>query len=117
LYREKYKSTVKLTFAKGAALKDPAGLFNSSLERNVRRAIDLFEGDTLDEEAFKELLLAAVELNRPRARKLGPILVQGTSGQVFVVIGRELSPAVRPTIATRLEPPREFTGLAQSLSS
>jgi hypothetical protein len=60
---ETYKSVVKLTFAKGAALKDPAGLFNSSLEGNVRRAIDIHEGDKLDETALKALIRAAVELN------------------------------------------------------
>ena len=60
---ETYKSVVKLTFAKGAALPDPAGLFNSSLEGNVRRAIDLPEGGALDEAAFKTLIRAAVALN------------------------------------------------------
>ena len=57
------KSVVKLTFAKGASLKDPSGLFNSSLEGNVRRAIDLHEGDELDANAFKTLIRAAVALN------------------------------------------------------
>ena len=61
---ETYKSVVKLTFAKGAALKDPSGLFNASLEGNVRRAIDLHEGDELDEDAFKTLIREAVTLNR-----------------------------------------------------
>lgn len=60
---ETYKDKVKLTFAKGASLDDPAGLFNSSLDANVRRAIDLHEGDDLDEEAFKTLVRAAAELN------------------------------------------------------
>ena len=60
---ETYKDKVKLTFAKGASLKDPAGLFNSSLEGNVRRAIDLHEGDGIDEEAFKALVRSAAELN------------------------------------------------------
>jgi hypothetical protein len=60
---ESYKSVVKLTFAKGAALADPAKLFNSSLEGNVRRAIDIHEGAMLDEKAFKALVLAAVALN------------------------------------------------------
>ena len=60
---ETYKSTVKLTFAKGASLKDPSGLFNSSLEGNVRRAIDFREGEKLDQEALKELIRAAVALN------------------------------------------------------
>ncbi len=65
---ETYKSVVKLTFAKGASLKDPSGLFNSSLEGNVRRAIDLREGDELDGDAFKALIRAAVALNRSSAR-------------------------------------------------
>ncbi|HEX5229747.1 MAG TPA: DUF1801 domain-containing protein [Bryobacteraceae bacterium] len=60
---ETYKSVVKLTFAKGAALKDPAGLFNSSLEGNVRRAIDIHEGDKLNEPALKDLIRGAVALN------------------------------------------------------
>src|SRR5262249_27547611 len=61
---ESYKSAVKLTFAKGASLKDPARLFNSSLEGNVRRAIDIHEGDDVDESAFKALVRQAVTLNR-----------------------------------------------------
>ena len=65
---ETYKSVVKLTFAKGASLKDPSGLFNSSLEGNVRRAIDLHEGDEVDGDAFKTLIRAAVALNRSSAR-------------------------------------------------
>ena len=65
---ETYKSAVKLTFAKGAALKDPSGLFNSSLEGNVRRAIDFHEGDEIDEDAFKALVRAAAALNRSSAR-------------------------------------------------
>jgi hypothetical protein len=60
---ETYKAVVKLTFAKGAALEDPAGLFNSSLDGNVRRAIDIHEGDKIDEKAFKALIRAAVALN------------------------------------------------------
>jgi hypothetical protein len=60
---ETYKSVVKLTFAKGAALKDPSGLFNSSLDGNVRRAIDIHESDKLDEAALKDLIRAAVALN------------------------------------------------------
>jgi hypothetical protein len=65
---ETYKSIVKLTFAKGASLKDPSGLFNSSLEGNTRRAIDLHEGDEVDGDAFKTLIRAAVDLNRSSAR-------------------------------------------------
>ena len=60
---ETYKNVVKLTFAKGAALKDPAGLFNSSLEGHVRRAIDIHEGEDVDESAFKALVRQAVALN------------------------------------------------------
>ena len=60
---ETYKSVVKMTFAKGAALKDPAGLFNSSLDGNVRRAIDIHEGEKIDEAALKDLIRAAVALN------------------------------------------------------
>ena len=60
---ESYKSVVKLTFAKGASLKDPARLFNSSLEGNVRRAIDIHEGEEVDESAFKALIRQAVSLN------------------------------------------------------
>jgi len=60
---ETYKSAVKMTFAKGAALKDPSGLFNSSLEGNVRRAIDIHEGDKINEAALKELIRSAVALN------------------------------------------------------
>jgi hypothetical protein len=75
---ETYKSVVKLTFARGAALKDPSGLFNSSLEGNVRRAIDIHEGEKVNEKALKALIRAAVALNlegksrsksRPAARK------------------------------------------------
>ena len=65
---ETYKSVVKVTFAKGASLKDPSGLFNSSLEGNTRRAIDIHEGDEIDEDAFKTLIRAAVALNRSSAR-------------------------------------------------
>ena len=60
---ETYKDKVKLTFANGAALEDPAGLFNSSLDGNVRRAIDIHEGDKIDEKALKALIRAAVALN------------------------------------------------------
>jgi hypothetical protein len=60
---ETYKAVVKLTFAKGASLEDPAGLFNSSLDGNTRRAIDIREGEAIDEEAFQALIRAAVTLN------------------------------------------------------
>lgn len=66
---ETYKAVVKLTFAKGAALEDPAGLFNSSLDGNVRRAIDIREGETINEKALKVLIRAAVELNASKAKK------------------------------------------------
>jgi len=65
---ETYKNVVKMTFAKGAALVDPSRLFNSSLDGNTRRAIDLHEGETIDEEALKTLVRAAVTLNRSRAQ-------------------------------------------------
>jgi hypothetical protein len=65
---ESYKDKVKLTFAKGASLDDPSGLFNSSLEGNVRRAIDIQEGDDLDEQDFKALVRSAVELNVSKTR-------------------------------------------------
>src|SRR5437899_8249224 len=65
---ETYKDVVKMTFAQGASLKDPSGLFNSSLEGNARRAIDFHEGDKLDEEALKALIRAAVALNKSSAR-------------------------------------------------
>lgn len=65
---ETYKKAVKLTFARGASLKDPAGLFNSSLEGNTRRAIDVHEGETLDPKAFKALVRAAVAQNTSTAR-------------------------------------------------
>jgi hypothetical protein len=79
---ETYKNVVKMTFAKGAALKDPSGLFNSSLEGNVRRAIDIHEGDKIDEAGLKDLIRAAVALNlkgkskpkpEPKPRRAGKI--------------------------------------------
>jgi hypothetical protein len=66
---ETYKNVVKMTFAKGASLKDPARLFNSSLDGNTRRAIDFHEGEHVDEEALKTLVRAAVTLNKSAARK------------------------------------------------
>ena len=66
---ETYKNAVKLTFAKGAALADPSGLFNSSLEGNTRRAIDFHEGEKIDEKAFKALIRAAIALNESSARR------------------------------------------------
>ena len=75
---ETYKNVVKMTFAKGAALKDPSGLFNSSLEGNVRRAIDIHEGEKVDEAALKDLIRAAVALNlkgkdKPKPRRKSPL--------------------------------------------
>jgi len=78
---ETYKDKIKMTFAKGAQLKDPGGLFNSSLEGNVRRAIDIHEGDKINEAALKELIRAAVALNllksknktKPQSRRSGKI--------------------------------------------
>ena len=68
---ETYKKAVKLTFAKGASVKDPASLFNSSLEGNVRRAIDFREGEKIDEKAFKALIRAAVAVNGAKPKKKG----------------------------------------------
>ena len=72
---ETYKNIVKMTFAKGAALKDPSGLFNSSLEGNVRRAIDIHQGDKVDEAALRDLIRAAVSINlhlksKPKPRRV-----------------------------------------------
>jgi hypothetical protein len=66
---ETHKNVVKMTFAKGAAVPDPSGLFNSSLEGNVRRAIDIHEGETIDEAALKDLIRAAVALNLQKTEK------------------------------------------------
>jgi hypothetical protein len=66
---ETYKNVVKMTFAKGAALEDPSGLFNSSLDGNTRRAIDFHEGEKVDEEALKTLVRAAVTLNKSKAQR------------------------------------------------
>ena len=69
LHGETYKDHVKVTFAKGASLKDPSRLFNASLEGNARRAIDVHEGEEIDEEAFKALIRAAVALNKASVRR------------------------------------------------
>ena len=74
---ETYKNVVKMTFAKGAALKDPSGLFNSSLDGNTRRAIDLHEGDEIDEEALKSLVRAALTLNKSTAQSYSTELTGG----------------------------------------
>ena len=73
---ETYKKAVKLTFAKGASLEDPSGLFNSSLEGNTRRAIDFHEGDKIDEEALKALIRAAVALNTSKRATARPVRSQ-----------------------------------------
>jgi hypothetical protein len=65
---ESYKTAVKLTFAKGASLKDPAGLFNASLDGNTRRAIDIHEGEEVDAQAFKALIRAAIDLNTSKVK-------------------------------------------------
>jgi hypothetical protein len=77
---ETYKNVVKMTFAKGAALKDPSGLFNSSLDGNTRRAIDFHEGEEIDEDALKTLVRAAVTLNKTKAQSQStePNIFQGT---------------------------------------
>jgi hypothetical protein len=75
---ETYKSVVKMTFAKGASLADPSGLFNSSLEGNTRRAIDLHEGEAIDEEALLALIRAAVALNRSARATARPVRSQKT---------------------------------------
>src|SRR5215207_4321383 len=73
---ETYKSVVKMTFAKGASLEDPSGLFNSSLEGNTRRAIDFHESDKIDEKALKALIRAAVALNTSARAAAGPVRSQ-----------------------------------------
>jgi hypothetical protein len=73
---ETYQAVVKLTFAKGAALKDPSGVFNSSLEGNVRRAIDIHEGDTINEKALQALIRAAVALNTSKPATARPVRSQ-----------------------------------------
>ncbi len=70
---ETYKSVVKMTFAKGASLEDPSGLFNSSLQGNTRRAIDFHEGDRVDEKGLKELIRAAAALNRSSSKAGGRV--------------------------------------------
>jgi hypothetical protein len=69
---ETYKAVVKLTFARGASLKDPSRLFNSSLEGNMRRAIDIREGEKINERALKDLVCAAVDLNQSKSKKKAP---------------------------------------------
>jgi hypothetical protein len=76
---ETYKEVVKMTFAKGAALQDPAGLFNSSLDGNVRRAIDIREGEKINEKALKALIRAAVELNASKVKSKSALTPRPTS--------------------------------------
>jgi hypothetical protein len=78
---ETYKTAVKLTFAKGAAIEDPSGLFNSSLEGSTRRAIDMHEGDEIDEEALKALIRAAVALNTSEPAAARPARSRSEDGQ------------------------------------
>src|SRR5512133_247049 len=97
---EVYKDKVKMTFARGASLEDPAGLFNSSLEGHVRRAIDLYEGDRIEENALKALIRAAVALNTSRVQGRAPAArakaVAGSSEQV--VVTKTKSPAAKPKL-------------------
>ena len=90
---ETYKNVVKMTFAKGASLKDPSGLFNSSLEGNTRRAIDFHEGEKINEKALKALIRAAVALNTSKAKRQGQTsqsqTCQGQTSQ-----GQTLSPGI-----------------------
>jgi hypothetical protein len=78
---ETYKAVVKLTFANGAALKDPSSLFNSSLEGNVRRAVDIHEGDKIDEKALKALVRAAVDYNQEKKKKKAPAAAKTTKSK------------------------------------
>ena len=75
---ETYKSVVKMTFANGAALEDPSGLFNSSLEGNTRRAIDIHEGDKINERALKNLIRAAVDYNQSKSKQKAPARTRAT---------------------------------------
>src|SRR5882762_6179570 len=86
---ETYKNAVKMTFAKGAALKDPSGLFNSSLEGNTRRAIDIHEGDRVDEAALKDIIRAAVALNLKGKSKPKPRRASRLASSQIPVISRE----------------------------
>ena len=78
---ETYRDKVKLTFAHGASLKDPSGLFNSSLEGNMRRAIDIHEGEKINERALKGLFRAAVEFNLAKPRKKAPVRAKSQGGR------------------------------------
>ena len=78
---ETYKAVVKLTFAHGASLKDPSRLFNSSLEGNMRRAIDIHEGDKIDERALKTLVRAAADFNEAKKQKKAPASARAKAGK------------------------------------
>jgi hypothetical protein len=93
---ETYKNVVKMTFVKGAALKDPSGLFNSSLDGNVRRAIDIHEGDKVDEAALKDLIRAAVALNlQGKSKPVGSRASEQQAGR----LASSQVPAISPRIA------------------
>ena len=83
---ETYKNAVKMTFAKGAALKDPSGLFNSSLDGNVRRAIDIHEGDKVDEAALKDVIRAAVALNLEGKSKPKRVSSKRVGGSIRLIM-------------------------------
>jgi hypothetical protein len=93
---ETYKTVVKLTFAKGASLNDPSGLFNSSLEGNVRRAIDIHEGDKIDEPALKELIRAAVALNLEGMNKSKPKPKRASDVQPSKMESQKAKPKHKP---------------------
>ncbi len=100
---ETYKNVVKMTFAKGAALKDPTGLFNSSLEGNVRRAIDIREGETINEAALKELIRAAVALNlavKSKVKGKQPKSKQATAKEPKQLASKQLKPKPKPKKAS-----------------
>lgn len=94
---ETYKSVVKLTFAKGASLEDPSGLFNSSLDGNVRRAIDIREGEQVDAKAFKALVCAAVALNGAKKKPAKNVAKNARKTTAKNAVGKTAKKAVRKT--------------------
>ena len=108
---ESYKKVVKLTFAKGASLKDPARLFNSSLDGNVRRAIDIHEGEEVDESAFKALVHQAVALNRSGNRKRPS---NRKSAPFYGIRGRGERPGPTSSRRTACEAPPSSTARTRS---
>jgi hypothetical protein len=108
---ESYKNVVKLTFAKGASLKDPARLFNSSLDGNVRRAIDIHEGEEVDESAFKALVHQAVALNRSGNRKRPS---NRKSAPFYGIRGRGERPGPTSSRRTACEAPPSSTARTRS---